>query len=94
MKEEQVQIKLLVPISVKESIKKAASQKSLTMTDYLSKLHQSNITTPITFTDEQTDIIRDIGLHLLNIKQSLLLDCTKLALIEVKEALEKHETLI
>lgn len=94
MKDNQAQIKFLVPISIKNSIKCAANEKSLTMTDYFLSLHKSNIESPIYSNDEQKAIIREIGLHLINAKQSLLLNCTKTTLSEIEEALKKHETFI
>lgn len=94
MKESETQIKLVVPISMKESIRATAKQKSMTMTDYLLNLHQHNLETPMYSNQEQNIAIRKLGLHLLNAKQSLLLDCTKITLSELEEALKNYETLI
>ena len=94
MKEGQVQVKLIFPISVKESAKTVAKQKGMTMNEYFLKLHQSNIEAPMYCNKERNAIIREIGLHLKNAKQSLQLECTKITYEEIEEAIKKYETLI
>jgi len=94
MSEEQVQIKLVVPISVKESIRTTAKQKSMNMTDYILNLHQSNVEAPMHSNAERDAALREIGLHLSNAKQSLLLECVEIALSEIEEAIKNYEIII
>lgn len=91
---ESVQLKILVPITTKNSIKSSAQKKSMTITDYILNLHKHDLEQPIYSNDEQKAAIRNIGLHLNNALQSLQLGCDKISLTEIKEALKYYETLV
>ena len=94
MNEEQVQIKLVAQISVKKSIQATAKQKSMTMSEYLLELHKSNVEAPMYSNAERVKAIREMGLHLANVKQSLLLGCVEIATEELEEVMKNYEIII
>ena len=91
---EYAQMKISVPIAIKESIKEAANAKGMTVTNYFLFMHEHNIEQPMYSNAEQTAAIRNIGFHINNALQSLQLGCDKITQIELKEALKNYEALI